>query len=92
MGRGGWLYVGLHPDGALRLRAERKIYLDEPLVLLWRERQGKERIEEVWRLQAQSGRILVITDYVCCPETLSEVASHFGLGDRLHVQSYLQRL
>lgn len=76
-----WLYACLYGhSGGPRTpqRAEKRLYLDEAIVVLWREEDGEEKLEEVWRFTECEGGIARIRDYCACPETIDEIASAFN--------------
>ena len=58
---------------------QRAEFEGEPVVLLFRTRQGREGFEQVMRLEEDAGRIARICDYCLCPETVREVGNALGL-------------
>ena len=62
------------------LRAERRRYEGEPLVLLWyRGGDGAEAVGDVLRVEEREGSIRRLRYYFFCPETLKEVAGSLKL-------------
>ncbi len=86
--RDGWLQKSLfgHEPWALdaqkpaRLqRAERRLYLGEPIIVVWIQRDEGESVEWLCRLEEADGRVSRIRDYCICPETQAEVTEALGL-------------
>ena len=86
--RDGWVQKSLfgHEPWALdaqkparHQRAERRLYLGEPLVVVWIDGEQGENMEWMCRIEEESGRIARIRDYCLCPETQAVVAEALGL-------------
>ncbi|MEX0840404.1 MAG: sigma factor-like helix-turn-helix DNA-binding protein, partial [Parvibaculum sp.] len=81
-----WLHACLygHPgDEMPTRRAEKRIYLDEPIVVVWNEAEDGEKIEEIWRFSETEGAISYVRDYCACPEVIEEVARSMNLPSRV---------
>jgi RNA polymerase sigma-70 factor (ECF subfamily) len=50
----------------------------EPVVLVFRTREGEEAMEEVWRFDEEDGRIARVRDYGFCPDAVAAVAAAGG--------------
>jgi hypothetical protein len=55
------------------------LYMNEPVVQLWRTRANGQMFEEIWRLEEVDGRVSRIRDYCFCPETLEAFAEIFNV-------------
>lgn len=60
-------------------RAETVDYQHEPIVILYRTRNGREAMESMIRLSAADNRISEIRSYSFCPESKQAVADHIGV-------------
>jgi RNA polymerase sigma-70 factor (ECF subfamily) len=60
-------------------RAERRLYLGEPIIVVWIQREAGESVEWLFRIAEEEGRVARIRDYCVCPETQAEVAEALGL-------------
>jgi hypothetical protein len=94
-GKTGWLRGALdgHPEWppawqyeAQRLAAAR--YEDETVVLFFRTRRGREKLEQVLRLEEEDGRIARLRDYGFCPEVVRAVGEALRLPVRTGVYRY----
>ncbi len=86
--RDGWLQKSLfgHEPWALDAqkparvqRAERRLYLGEPIIVVWTQRDEGESVEWLCRIEEEEGRVARIRDYCICPETQAEVTEALGL-------------
>jgi RNA polymerase sigma-70 factor, ECF subfamily len=76
--------LGGHPEWpeALRFeaqRVERGVLGGEPIVLHFHTRRGREKLDVVWRIEEEEGRIARLRSYGFCPETIREVGRELGL-------------
>ena len=76
--------LGGHPEWpeALRFEAqrfERAMFEGEPIVLHFHTRRGREKLDVVWRIEEEEGRIARLRSYGFCPETIGEVGRELGL-------------
>jgi len=60
-------------------RVERVIFRDEPIVLYFHTRRGKEMLDVVVRLEEQDGHMVRLRSYGFCPEVIREVGDELGL-------------
>ena len=86
--RDGWVQKSLfgHEPWALdaqkparRQRAERRVYLGEPIIVVWMARDQGESVEWLVRIEEEDGRVARIRDYCVCPETEAVVTESLGL-------------
>lgn len=63
-------------------RAERAHYEGEDLILVYRTRRGREKVESIVRLEQTGDNVSRVTAYGFCPETIREVAAALGLEVR----------
>ena len=63
-------------------RAERALFEDEPIALLFRTRRGREALEGVVRLEEDAGQVARMRAYGFCPETMRELGEALGLRVR----------
>jgi RNA polymerase sigma-70 factor, ECF subfamily len=85
----GWFYglVYGHPEWPPQfayeaVRLERGLFHDEPVVLGFCTRRGREALEQVIRFEEEDGRIARIRGYAFCPETMRAVGTELGLTVR----------
>jgi RNA polymerase sigma-70 factor (ECF subfamily) len=85
----GWFYglVHGHPEWPPQFayeaaRLERRLFHDEPVVLGFCTRRGREALEQVIRIEEQDGRIARIRGYAFCPETIRAIGAELGLKVR----------
>lgn len=75
--------LGGHPEWPAVLRweaqrAECAVYENEPLVLLFHTRRGRETLEAVVRLEEHDGRVARLRSYGFCPEVVRAVGEALG--------------
>jgi RNA polymerase sigma-70 factor (ECF subfamily) len=85
----GWFHhlVHGHPKWPAEFRYEaarlaRGVFDDEPVVLGFCTRRGREALEQVMRFEEEEGRIARIRAYAFCPETMREIGTSLGLKVR----------
>ncbi len=67
--------AALQPDA---VRVERATFEQEPVMLGFVTRRGREALEVVFRFEEQDGRIARLRTYSFCPETMREVGEALG--------------
>jgi RNA polymerase sigma-70 factor (ECF subfamily) len=70
------------------VRIERAVFEGEPLVLGFATRRGREKLEQVLRIEERDGRIARLRGYAFCPETMREVGAALGLPVRTGLYRY----
>jgi len=65
-----------------RQRLERGTLLGEAVLLVFRTRRDREKLEQVVRLEVEDGRITRLRDYAFCPETIRSAGRLLGLPVR----------
>jgi RNA polymerase sigma-70 factor (ECF subfamily) len=88
--------LGGHPEWpeAWRYEAQRAARAelgDEPVVLLFRTRRGREKLEMVARLEEEEGRVARLRAYGFCPEVVREVGAALELPVRTGPYRYPTR-
>jgi RNA polymerase sigma-70 factor (ECF subfamily) len=76
-----------HPEWPAELRREsrriaRAVFEDEPILLAYATRGGREALEAVLRIEEQDGRIARIRAYGFCPETMRAIGEALGVRIR----------
>ena len=69
-------------------RVERVLFRDEPIVVFWVTRRGREAVEVVVRLEEQEGRVSKLRSYGFCPETVRAVGEELGVRVRTGIYRY----
>lgn len=64
------------------VRAERVLFEEEPILLWFATRRGREALEVIFRFEEQGGRIARLRTYSFCPETMRAVGEALGLRVR----------
>jgi len=77
--------AAFQPEGT---RLERAALDDEPIVLAFTTRRGREALEQVLRFEEIDGRIARLRGYAFCPETMREIADRLGLPVRTGLYRY----
>jgi RNA polymerase sigma-70 factor (ECF subfamily) len=88
--------LGGHPEWPAEWRydaqrAARAELGGEPLLLLFRTRRGREKLEIVARLEEEEGRVARLRAYGFCPEVVREVGEALGLPVRIGPYRYPTR-
>jgi RNA polymerase sigma-70 factor (ECF subfamily) len=85
----GWFYhlVNGHPEWPAQFafeaaRLERRLVHDEPVILGFCTRRGREALEQAIRIDEQDGRIARVRGYAFCPETMRALGEELGLRVR----------
>lgn len=93
--RSGWFHHAVfgHPEWPAEFhytsaRLERAMLHDEPVVLGFATRRGREALEQIMRVEEQEGRIARLRGYAFCPETMREVGAALGLRVRTGLYRY----
>jgi RNA polymerase sigma-70 factor (ECF subfamily) len=60
-------------------RFERALFRGEPIVLHFHTRRGRERLDALYRLDEEDGRVARLRSYGFCPEVMREVGAELGL-------------
>jgi RNA polymerase sigma-70 factor (ECF subfamily) len=91
----GWFHKAVygHPEWPAEFhyeaaRVERGVFEDEPVVLGFATRRGREALEQVLRIEERDGRIARLRGYAFCPETMREVGAALGLRVRTGLYRY----
>jgi RNA polymerase sigma-70 factor, ECF subfamily len=72
-------------------RAARASFRGEPLLLFFRTRRGREKLEMVARLEEEDGKVARLRAYGFCPEVVREVGETLGLPVRTGFYRYPTR-
>jgi len=76
------LIAGAQDEGFASQRAAAGDFRGEPILLLFRTRNRRERLEVVTRLEEEDGRVAGLRSYGFCRETMRELEHELGLDGR----------
>lgn len=93
--RQSWFHAALqgHPEWPAELqyeapRMQRALVAGEPVALGFVTRGGREALEQVMRIDEESGAIARLRGYAFCPETMRAIAEELGLRVRTGLYRY----